>query len=344
MANIVGLDIGTMNVVSAKQVESNIEINQARNMFIEVDTTLVSEDDLSKTDLDYITLNDGSEDKVYIVSEDCLKFCQIFSQTPSRPMSGGVISKTELDAVPIMTSIIESLIGRGVEDSCCIYSVPGVPVDRDDIKVSYHERIFTKVLNDLSYKNKALNEAMSVIYSSCQDDNFSAIGLSFGCGMTNCAISYKGLDVFDFSVCRGGDYIDESVADALSVPVSRVTGIKEKKFHLLDDKFEGKNRKEVQVLDALKFYYQDHIDYVCKTFANEFKVRCDNLESDDSIPIIISGGTSLPKGFLEYFKTSFESYSNFPYTISEIRYAKDQLNAVAIGNLIYGLNDAQKKL
>jgi len=61
------------------------------------------------------------------------------------------------------------------------------------------------------------------------------------------------------------------------------------------------------------------ISYTLDKIIEKFNKDSENLFIDDEIPIIVSGGTSTPNGFLELFKSIFGEYNNFPYTISEIR-------------------------
>jgi len=342
--NIIGLDIGTMNICSAMNLADNkIEVKSSRNMFVEVDTDLTTISEIENTDLDYIQLEDDEGiERVFIVSEDCLRFSQIFGQIPKRPMSSGIISSSELDAMLVMGSIVEGLVGR-VDNGRCVFSVPASPIDKTGVNIIYHEKIFSKLMNGLGYNSKPLNEAMAVIFSNCSKDRFSGIGMSWGCGMTNVAVSYRGIPAFSFSISRGGDYVDECVSKSLGIPISRVTGIKERKLNLINPTETFKNRREKQVLEALYFYYQELIDYVLKIFLKEFNNKSSDLEVDEHIPIILSGGTSLPNGFDQLVNSRFEKFNNFPYDISDIKRADDPLYAVAQGCLIYAMWEQKKE-
>jgi len=339
---VIGLDIGTMNITSAIPIDGgSSEVKTLRNMFVEIDPDLTSFSEIENTDLDVLKMADGEKERLFIISEDCLRFSQIFGQSPKRPMSNGVISRGEIDAPLILKLMIENLIGK-TENGYCVYSIPALPLDNPNIKTLYHEKVFSKILQSLGYSSKSLNEGMGIIFSNCSSDNFSGIGISWGCGMTNVAVSYRGIPSMQFSLGRGGDYIDQCVSDSLGIPVSRITGLKEKKLNLKDPG-EYKNQREKQVLDALQFYYQELIQYVLKNFVNAFKSNMGNLEISESLPIIISGGTSLPIGFLDVVKDIFSKVADFPYSISEVRLAKDQLNAVALGNLTYALWDQKRQ-
>ena len=337
MNNIIGFDVGTGNIVSARQVEDGkVEIHSMRNMFLSVPPETLETADVVDNDLDFVEAKDeeGNTEAIYVVSEDAYKFSQIFNQPINRPMAKGVISSSEVDAQDVLTMMIEKMVGK-VDNGLCIYSVPEQAIDIDMPPVVYHERVFGQIFKSLGYDARPLNEAMAIIFSECQKEKLSGIAISFGAGLVNVAVAYKGTATLKFAVSRSGDYIDESVASSLGISTTRVTAIKENEnFDLM--KITSKNKRIKRIQSAIQHYYRDLIDYVVKVIIDEFEDKSEGLEIDESIPIVVSGGTSKPKGFIELFKEVFEENTeDFPYEISEIRAATDQLNAVAQGNLIY---------
>lgn len=343
MRDVVGYDLGTMFCVSAKQKDSGkAEVKTLRNMFLEIEPDQISSMEMSDTDLDYVEqYDDGEVEKIYVISEDAYRFSSIFGKDPKRPMSKGIISPSEIYAVDVMTLMAEKLIGRS-KNGLCVYSIPAQPVNEEAPNVEYHQRVFTNILESLGYKAIPLNEALAIIYSECSKSSYSGISLSFGCGMVNVCVAYKGASILNFSINRGGDWIDKNVSESLNVLTTRVTNTKEKKLDLKSIK--SKNKMEKRVLEALTYYYSSMIEYVLKVFYDEFVKSSDNMYIDEEIPIIISGGTSKPNGFVDMFKDIFEAnYKDFPYDISGIRAASDPLNAVAKGCLVYGINKEKKK-
>ena len=65
-----------------------------------------------------------------------------------------------------------------------------------------------------------------------------------------------------------------------------------------------------------------------------------DIELDDPIPIVVSGGTSLPEGFVTLFKQVIMK-NELPFEVSEIRRAKNPLSAVANGLLIKTIADVR---
>ena len=342
--NIIGCDIGTMFCVCAKQVEGNkVEVNSIRNMFLPVTDDMISASEIANTQIDYVEAKDEDSSSLYIVGEDSYRFANIFNQKVRRPMSKGVISSEEIDALDVLTLMIEKMIGGKTKDGYCVYSVPADAIDADIPPVLYHEKVFGMIFSKLGYKADPINEAMAIIFSECQKENFTGIACSFGAGLTNVVCSYKGTPTLTFAVSRAGDWIDENAAASLGIIPNRITSIKEKEDFDLRNPMVAKNKKERRIRSAIGFYYTTLIEYVLKTIVNKFNQDADGLDINETMPIIVSGGTSKPAGFIDVFKDVFKTIKDFPYEISEIRQAKDPLNAVAEGSLIYAMWNQKRK-
>jgi hypothetical protein len=81
------------------------------------------------------------------------------------------------------------------------------------------------------------------------------------------------------------------------------------------------------------------VEYTIKKIIKEFEDKVD-VEVDEPIPIIVSGGTSIPEGFLNLFKNIITTYE-LPFEVSEIRKAKNPLTAVANGLLVRTMADVK---
>jgi hypothetical protein len=169
-------------------------------------------------------------------------------------------------------------------------------------------------------------------------EHYHNFAIESGVFVHNCAISYKGVEALKFSTARAGDWIDKQVAADLAMVPNRVTNLKEKYMKLSGD-VEVKNKKTKRVLEALFYYHKALIDYTVKRIIKEFDEKVD-IEIDDKIPIVISGGTSIPEGFVELFKNVISSHE-LPFEVSEIRRAKNPLTTVANGLLIRTIADVK---
>ena len=327
----IGLDCGTMHLVCARSDSDDVRIT--RNVFLKVD-----KDDISLSQLSNISYVEGEEGEMFIIGSDAFEFANIFGQEVSRPMEKGLISSKEIAAIDVLTMMLKDLIGETKDKEVyCSYSIPAAAID-DARSVTYHENVFARILNKLGVNHTSVNEAMAIIYSECAKEKFSGIGISFGAGMANIAISYKGVEALKFSTARAGDWIDKMVAADLDMVPNRVTNLKEKYMKLSGD-VQVKNKKTKRVLEALYYYHKALIEYTVKRIIKEFDEKVD-IEIDDEIPIVISGGTSLPQGFVSLFRNVI-SASELPFEVSEIRRAKNPLTAVANGLLVRTMADVK---
>jgi actin-like ATPase involved in cell morphogenesis len=325
----VGLDVGTMNLVCSRSDTDDVRIT--RNVFLEVD-----KDDIPEmADISYIESDEGD---AYVIGTHAFELANMLGQKVSRPMEKGLISSSEDNAVDVLTLMIKDLIGETKDKEVyCSYSIPAEAID-DERSVTYHEGVFGRILNALGVNHTSVNEGMAIIFSECAKEKFSGIAISFGAGMANVAIAYKGIEVLKFSTARAGDWIDKQVAaDTGSIP-NRVTNKKER-YMKLKGEVNIKNKRDKKMLEALYYYHKALIEYTIKKIIKEFKDKVD-IELDDPIPIVVSGGTSLPEGFVSLFEQSMMK-EDLPFEVSEIRRAKNPLTAVANGLLIRTIADVK---
>lgn len=333
----VGLDIGTMNIVAARYgADGKPQVRQIRDAFL--DLPLDAKSKLQLNDVPFVEY----EDKILVLGDGALEYAQLFRREARRPLSQGLISSDEHDALEVLSIMIESVVGEPrEEDEICFYSIPAAPVDRPDKDVIYHEAVFERILEELGYIAYSGNEAMAVVFSECASDMFSGIGISFGSGMVNVALAYKGLSILEFSIAKGGDWIDSSAAGQFkNTTAANMCVLKEEglDLSLKDYGTDEEGRKR----EALVFYYRRLISDSIKSVIQHIKEKQAGTKIKDAIPIVVSGGTSLPDGFIEMFIGIFDKKyrKRFPFEISEIRRAKSPLNSVATGLLLQASNEA----
>jgi hypothetical protein len=316
----VGLDIGTMNIVSARQGDSKKTlISRIRDAFLDLD--LSAKKMLKLSGVDFIE----REDEILIIGDAALETANVFGQEARRPLSQGLISAGEIDAIEVLGILIKHVLGEPAEENeVCYFSIPAAPVDDLSRDVIYHEGVFERIVSECGYEAVASNEAMAIIFSECAKEGFSGLSISFGAGMCNIALAVNTIEGLCFSVARGGDWIDAGSARATGSTRSKIVTVKESGIDLLNPK----TREE----EALAVYYKSLIEYCLKNVANEFKKIKGRFSLPKPIPLVISGGTSKAGGFVEFFQQVFEKQrKRFPIEVSEIRHAKDPLNAVALG-------------
>jgi actin-like ATPase involved in cell morphogenesis len=320
----VGLDIGTMNIVSARQIGSEIRTMRARDAFIDLD--LGDKKTLRLSKVDYVEM-DG---QLIVLGDYALNMANLFKREIRRPLSRGIIAPGEVLAQQVLSLLVFHVLKEPAEeDEHCFFSVPAAPLDDISQDTTYHTAIFRKIIAEHRYTPHPCNEAMAVIYGACSDTNFSGLAVSMGSGMCNVALAYRTIEGMNFSVARGGDWVDYHAAKALGSTATRMCSIKERGVDLADT--AGSREAE-----ALSLHVRALIRYCLENIAQQFRKVQATLELPEPIPFVVSGGTTLAGGFMDVFKSEFEMVrqKGFPIEISEIRAVADPLTSVAEGLLI----------
>lgn len=323
----VGLDAGTMNLVSARRSSEGVITNRIRDAFLVM--PLKNKKVLKLSGINFVE----REDELIIVGDAAYEMANMFGHEVRRPLQAGLISSGEMDALEILGILMKRVLGEPkTEKEYCYFSVPAAPVDDLGRDIVYHQGVLERILVECGFQPVACNEAMAIIFAECAQDRFSGLGISFGSGMSNVALAINTVEGLTFSVARGGDWIDHGAARSVGSTQARMCSLKEEGIDLLNPK----NREE----EALAVYYKNLIEYVLDNIARQFDLIRSKFALNTEIPIVLSGGTSKAGGFEEFFKQVFETKRRkFPIKISEIRKAKEPLNAVARGLLVQAVQE-----
>ena len=323
----IGLDVGTGNVVSARKTATGVETKRVRDAFLEL--PLDAKKMLKLGGVSFVE----RPDELLILGDAAMETANIFGREARRPLSAGLVSASDIDAMEILGLLIKNVLGEPrTPNEHCYFSVPAAPVDRPGQDVIYHRGVLDRIVKECGYTPTAGNEAMAIVFAETASENFSGIGISFGAGMTNCALSMNTIEGLAFSVGRGGDWIDQGAAKSMGSTASRICAIKEKGVDI--------NAPVGREQEAITFYYKNLIEYAIDQIALQFQTVQGRFSLPKPIPIVVSGGTSKAVGFLSLFKTVFEKKrKRFPIEVSEVRAASDPLNAVANGLLIQAMQE-----
>ncbi|MBU4304845.1 MAG: hypothetical protein KJ893_04375 [Candidatus Omnitrophica bacterium] len=327
-----GVDIGTVFIKCAQKEGQELIFRSQRNAFFEVEHTDFTKKILDNSKVKYII----KEDKLYVVGDEALQFANMFNKETRRPLSKGVISPTEKEALPMVELLIKSVVGEpSYKGEIVYFSVPGEPLDAD-FNVLYHIKMVEGFLKTLGYTPKPINEGHAIILSELAEEDFTGMGLSFGGGMVNVCLSFMSVPIFKFSVAKAGDWIDQQVAMAVDETASRVSAIKESS---LDLSKEGTLNK---IESALSIYYNHLIEYVIENIKQEFTKARRLPRIAKPISIILSGGTSLPTGFSNRFRQILDQLK-LPVPVGSVRMASQPLRSVAKGALVAASADESRK-
>jgi len=326
----IGLDIGTMNLLSARAKDDEISFKRQRDAFFGIDNGKMERAMLDKLDASYIVSPD--EKNLFIIGDKALEIANFFKKDIKRPLERGVISTTEKEALLMIKEILHGVLGDPIEENeVCHFSVPAKPIDENNYNTVYHENLLKSFVSSFGYNAIPLNEALAIIWAEMSDDEYTGLALSFGAGMVNCALGFMGIskEEHQFSVARSGDWIDMGAAAATGTTAANIIAIKENGVDLL----APKTREE----QAIAIYYENLIKYVCNGLEKKLNNNEETLSFPQPINVVVSGGTSKAINFEKVFEKELKT-KTFPFQINSVRKAKQPLQAVAKGCLMNSLN------
>jgi len=334
------VDIGTSFIVGARLENGNEVFTVERDAFFSMPREDLSEELITRAGANFLIR--GNE--LFVVGEDALKYCMITGHHEAyrRPMKMGVLNPGEEEAIPLIERLIEGIVGKAdFPGEVIAATIPAAPLDAD-LDVTFHKIVLERFLKKLGYDVRILNEALAIIYAECptvQDDGaqapFSGIGISFGAGMTNLVVAWRAKKLFEISVARGGDWIDQRVSQVRNIPVGKVTHEKEKGLDLS----EVDTRNPLHL--GLEIFYEELIRHVLAEFNTHFKSS--QTTFSNPLDVVIAGGTASVPGFIDKFKEILAD-TELPVPIGNVTLGSDPLRTVAKGALVAAVSMEKKKL
>jgi len=345
-----GVDIGTAYIVSAKvDPKKTVNLSSVRDCFLALPLEHSSTLDISG--VEYI---EGSEE-LYVVGNDAINLVGVLGGELRRPLSKGFISPKEEDGKEILQLILSQILGKPEsEKEAVVFSIPGPIFDYEkpenfrpsqDTGLTFHTNFFKGLINSLGFTAKPLNEAAAIGYAETITPKkgelpLTGLFISFGAGMTNLALVYKGLTVRSFSLPIGGDYIDHSAAKMTDSTVSHITLLKERGVDVCNGKVitttTSDDTKTERQAEAIGMMYKDLIGTVLKAVNAFFAMNENRTEIPEVISVICSGGTTKAPGFEQLFDEVFMKSLDVRFKVNPLaRISQTPLESTATGCLNY---------
>lgn len=321
-AQPIGLDIGTSRIVVARQNDKKYEHDVQLNAFLALPYSKLTENLMVQGNV----FHEVRDKEILVVGNDAGKFAEVFHAETRRPMYKGVLNPNEPHSLAVVRRIIARMAGRAtVEGQKAFFSVPA-PADNTEGSLAYHEESIRQILTELGYEATPITEGLAVVFGELGASNYTGIGISCGSGLCNVCVAVLSLPVISFSVTKAGDYIDSQAALATGEVTTRMRIHKEQSF-----RFNGFSSDRVH--NALTVYHDEVIRSLVEGLEKQIVSTRNLPKFDQSVRVVVSGGTAMPDGFLERFEKALRA-SAFPVPISDVWLAADPLHSTANGALL----------
>ena len=320
-----GLDVGTSRIVVARAGDKRYGYDTQLNAFITMPYSKLAESLLQRENV----FHEVQGADLVVAGDDAQRFAEIFHVETRRPMLNGVLNPHEPHSLSVVRRIITRLVGKAaVEGQRIFFSVPA-PTAAGDEGLTYHEASIRQILVELGYDASPIAEGLAVVFGELAGSNYTGIGISCGSGLCNVCLAVLSVPVISFSVPKAGDFIDHKASLVTGELATRLRVQKEQSFHL-----NGLSSDRTE--NALNVYYGEMIENLVETVRSTISSTQKLPKLDKSVPLVLSGGTTMPPGFLPRFEAALRA-KEFPLRLSDIRMSADPLNSTARGALMAAL-------
>jgi len=320
----IGLDIGTSRIVAARKPENEVQYDIELNAFVALPYSKMTENALSREGVPHTVA--GGE--ILVHGNESERFASLLNIENRRTMTRGFLNPSEPDGIELIREITSSVTGDVEKGQKLCFTVPAAPLGASE-DLTYHEATLRQVLGELGFEATSINEGLAVVYGELENTNYTGIGVSCGGGLCNVCLAYLSVPILSFSIPKAGDFIDSSAASVTGERANRVRIQKEQSFYI-NGHFESKLQQ------ALTVYYDDMIQSLVTGLRSAFQNARSLPKLSRPIPLVLSGGSAMPKGFRDRFEKILGA-SNFPIELSEIRLAREPLTTTAKGALMAAL-------
>lgn len=322
----IGLDIGTSRIVTARKNNDQIQYDAQLNAFVSIPYSKMTAGVLKQEAVPHAV----EGDEILVHGNESERFADLLNKDVRRTMTRGVLNAGEPESVRLIGEIVRMLMGSVEKGQTVYYTVPAAPLGAEE-DLTYHDATLRQMLVGMGFETKSINEGLAVVYAETENTNFTGIGVSCGGGLCNVCFAYLSVPVLSFSIPKAGDFIDASAASITGEKPNRVRMLKEQSF-FLNGHYESKLQQ------VLTVYYEDMIQALVSALKKAFEGARNLPKLSRPVPLVLSGGTAMPKGFRERFETVLRE-SDFPLQLSEIRLARNPLTATAKGALVAALSE-----
>lgn len=331
----IGLDIGTKTVICCtRDEEKRPKFRQEINgFFIFPKQDAFTKNMLIQQKIPFIE-RDG---KFIALGSRAEKFAYAINSTLRRPMAEGTISK-EQEAITIMASIVQALLGKLEKDAILYYCIPANAINKKT-NVLFHDKVLRMIFDSYKRSNVKINsfpinEARAIAVAS---EEPVAVAISWGAGMANICYTMHGVPIFEFSIVGCGDWIDVETAKQFGFdPENLNNRSAETPTSICHRKQTMDLNAPLNSLDrvgqAIMLHYQLLIENVIDGIIRGFEDNIDRARIEDPVPIVMAGGTASPAGFKEYFEKILASRP-VPFKVSGVKVMERPLYTVAEGCL-----------
>lgn len=329
----VGLDIGSYQIRCLRNRGEQLVARSSRSLYAALPDAPSFRALLESGRIPFATC----EGALTILGDNAAAFSPLFHVRAECLLPQGHLPTNDPVARQSAAALVEALLGEPDQpgEMCC-FSLPGGEVSCS--RATIHElEFFSRLIRLRGFTPQVLSSGMAAVLANLVGNSFTGIGLSFGAATSELVLAHRGLEVATCSSPRGGDWLDELIADNLGFTTHDSAGatiLDLERATTFRHSFAGSvvtpHNEPSRLLNDIHY---DLTYALIRSAAVEFAKRPHALQVPQPLPVIVVGAVARIAGFRELLWHSFQA-AQFPLAIRDLRLEVDDTLSVARGCLI----------
>ncbi len=272
-----------------------------------------------------------------LIGDNAAAYSSLFHVRPQALLPHGHLPTNDPVARQCLAALVEALLGEPNQpgEMCCI-TLPGGEMFQS-LATSNELEFLTRLIRLRGFTPQVLPAGMAAVLAHLVSRSFTGIGLSFGAAASELVLAHRGLEVAIATSPRGGDWMDELIADHFEYSLCDADGasflnLDQARTHReqFNSTFASPAKPGSQFLADV---YQDLVYGLIRSAAVEFSQQPRALDIPQPLTVIVVGGVARAQGFRKLLQEAFEA-ARFPLEIGNILFSTDDDFEIARGCLI----------
>ena len=329
----IGLDVGSSQIRSLRHRGDRLVGRSGRALFAVLPDAPEYRSLLEAGHIPF-AMCDGA---LTLIGDNAAAYSSLFHVRPQGLLPQGHLPTNDPVARQCLAALVDALLGEPDQpgEMCCV-TLPGGEMFQS-LATSNELEFLTRLIRLRGFTPQVLSAGMAAALAHLVSSSFTGLGLSFGAATSELVLAHRGLEVSVSVSPRGGDWMDELIAEHFALTTCDTDGVSIldlPQAAALRQQFDGTlaapHDQDSQFLTDL---HQDLAYGLIRSAAVEFGKQPRSLDVPQPLSVIVVGGVARIHGFHELLQNAFEA-ARFPLAIRDIQLATDDDFAIARGCLI----------
>lgn len=338
----IALDLGASAFRSLRMEEERLAGRSARAIYSVVEDTPVRRQMLDQLQTAY-ALCDGS---LAIPGDPARDFAELMHSPLLPLLPEGDLPARDPASRQMIAALVEGLMEPPTEPGeLCGLTLPGMSgsVSGRDSETA---EFLMQIIRLQGYEPLPITPGTALVLADLVGDGFTGIGMTFGAAACHVSLVYRSLEIASCVVSRGGNWIDEQLAETTEQYLWDAKGNRyldaETMCRWKESSAADLSTKGTTDRDAgLVRLYSELVDDVVQKASKVFSTSLDIPSAWPAMSVVACGGVTRIRGFVPMLAGAVRE-AELPVKVKQVRLSEDSDFTIARGCLIKAELDAEE--